>query len=144
MPVNHRLTEYDQKIVDGVSEHYGMSFVCLTQLQYGNILWYIFYSENPDHSKGHSNYASFRVVNRKLYVSNGLRSVEELNRCGVFGLKDNTTGEIVYSQDRHDFVTLGDYFIDGGRDYTHTDAVNTDTHSIVDLEIVDGVLREKT
>lgn len=79
----------------------------------------IFYVENPDISKGHSNYLGLfaKYITdeySELSITNGLSAVEE-----PFTAIQADNGEYVISSYRHDYRVSNDgsVMIDGGRDY---------------------------
>lgn len=85
----------------------------------------VFYVENPDREKGHSNYFGL-FINRALlpdgedtvFITDGQSAFEE----DLKGIQSDD-GEIYISCYRHHYVESKDksVFIDGGRDYTrHT------------------------
>lgn len=72
----------------------------------------VFYVENPDTSKGHTNYFG-------MFVRDGMMLITDASSCfeeHITGLEEN--GTVYVSRYRHDFVQtpLGSH-IDGGRDY---------------------------
>jgi hypothetical protein len=72
----------------------------------------VFYVENPDTSKGHSNYFGMFVRDDQAYITDALSCFSE----PMSGILEN---DLVYvSRYRHDMVVtpLGNH-IDGGRDY---------------------------
>lgn len=79
----------------------------------------IFYVENPDINKGHSNYLGLfaKYITdeySELLITNGLSAVEE-----PFTAIQADNGEYVISSYRHDYRVSNDgsVMIDGGRDY---------------------------
>lgn len=73
----------------------------------------IFWVDNPNRELGHSNFLGVFRRGEEVYVTNGESAFEE----SITGLADND-GNVIVSRYRHDYVTLGEMMIDGGRDYT--------------------------
>jgi hypothetical protein len=73
----------------------------------------VFYVENPDREKGHTNYFGMFRQDGMVYITNAESAFSETLK-GIIGNND----EVVISRYRHDFRDTGDAFIDGGRDYT--------------------------
>lgn len=116
MNIHHRPI-FDTKAVeqhysdkDGVPVHY----VCTSALNHGTVAADIFYRETPHPEFGnryfglyknpHSDYSQIMITNAD--------AIEELE----FGMKE-VNNEWHYSQHRHDFYSVGDVSIDGGRAY---------------------------
>lgn len=73
----------------------------------------IFYVENPDKEKGHSNYFGlFFNLNDELMITNGESAFSE----DIIGLQFDD-GCIIISRYRHNYVDYMGVSIDGGRDY---------------------------
>ena len=98
----------------------------------------IYYQDNPDLSKGHSNYLGVYIdyifdgkefVPGHVYLTDGQSAFLE----GLQGIVADD-GEIVISCYRHDYRTSSDdsVFIDGGRDYIRSSA----GAKIVNLKII--------
>lgn len=83
----------------------------------------VFYVENPDTSKGHTNYFGM-FIKTDPYTGESTGSVYITEASTAFSdpisgiLTDD--GEVIVSRYRHDYVTKGNYMIDGGRDYTRS------------------------
>jgi hypothetical protein len=72
----------------------------------------VFYVENPDTSKGYTNYFGLFYQNDELYITEASTAFSE----PITGILCED-GEVLVSRYRHDFRTKGDVMIDGGRDY---------------------------
>ena len=75
----------------------------------------VFYVEQPDRTKGHTNYFGMYMVDGSPYICEA-SSVFSEPITGVL-CED---GEVIVSRYRHDYVTKGKYMIDGGRDYVRS------------------------
>jgi len=73
----------------------------------------VFYVENPDRSKGHSNYFGMFVNERKQTLITNAESAFSEPITGML-CED---GEVLVSRYRNDYQTKGDVMVDGGRDY---------------------------
>jgi hypothetical protein len=76
----------------------------------------VFYQPNPDVSKGHSHYfGMFRNENSQVMICNAESAFSD----PITGILTED-GEVIVSRYRRDFVLKGNYFVDGGRDYTRS------------------------
>lgn len=77
----------------------------------------VFYQPDPDVEKGHTNYFGLIVKGGQVLITDASSCFSE----PMSGVLENDT--IYVSRYRHDFVqTPGGKIIDGGRDYTKTNA----------------------
>jgi len=107
--VNHKpITDVD-KVCKVYSEKDGVpiKYVCTTSLSSRGRSFDVFYRETP-----HPEFGNRYFGLDGKYITNGDK-VEEL----TFDCIEGDTGW-EYSSYAHDFKYIGDYFIDGGRDYT--------------------------
>lgn len=97
----------------------------------------LFWVENPDVAKGHSNYIAFATSNGKLLVTNGISATGR----PIAAIRIKDTGEIIYSRYRHDCVrsSCGRFTIDGGADYCIING-DTDLFDSVTLGIDGGIV----
>jgi len=73
----------------------------------------VFYQENPDQSKGHSNYFGMFINERgQAMITNAESAFSE----PITGMLCED-GEVLVSRYRNDYQTKGDVMVDGGRDY---------------------------
>jgi hypothetical protein len=73
----------------------------------------VFYQENPDRSKGHSNYFGMFINERgQAMITNAESAFSE----PITGMLCED-GEVLVSRYRNDYQTKGDVMVDGGRDY---------------------------
>lgn len=91
----------------------------------------VFYTPNPDTSKGHTNYFGMLVQNSVLYITEASSAFSE----PIAGMP-TPDGEVLVSRYRHDYVTKGDRMIDGGRDYIRASMHNTVTVTVINSEFV--------
>lgn len=101
----------------------------------------IFYQENPDVKKGHSNYIalSYKYITEEdigWFISDGSSAFSE----PIVGVVAND-GQVIYSAFRHDYEASddGSVIIDGGRDYTR----HTSDAELVELEVVGSEIKIK-
>lgn len=95
----------------------------------------VFYQPNPDTSKGHSHYfGMYRDKDGEVMITNAESAFSE----PITGLLTDD-GEVLVSRHRHDFVSKGDYFIDGGRDYVRSSVGPFVAVTVKDGEFVFGV-----
>jgi len=73
----------------------------------------VFYQENPDRSKGHSNYFGMFINERGQAMITNAESAFSEQITGML-CED---GEVLVSRYRNDYQTKGDVMVDGGRDY---------------------------
>jgi hypothetical protein len=103
--------------ISKIEEHYKATYVfesCLKGRD-GNWLNFpaaIFYTETP-HPEG-SNYFAFYDFGDGARIANGI-SATEVEYTGIV-----VGEEVAYSRYRHDYRTLDECFVDGGRDYLRT------------------------
>ena len=95
----------------------------------------VFYNDNPDVEKGHSNYFAIGVAGSdKVFITRGDSAFDDL----ITGIVADD-GEVIFSRYRHDFVTSYDdsVWIDGGRDYCR---FGGDPDRLVSITVLDGEL----
>lgn len=123
------IKHYEAK--DGVP----IKYVCTSAINHGTVAADIFYRETAHPVFGNRYFG--------LYVNpyhNGGTQVMITNADGIEGLDFtmiDIDGELHYSQHRHDFRTVGDVSIDGGRAYTRL--VGNINRPQKNFNVVDGV-----
>jgi len=84
-----------------------------------NLPFSFFYTDEP-HPEGSNYFAYYHdMLNNRMMVTDGVSILDQtIDGAVAFN------GDIIYSRCRHDCVTSedGSVMIDGGRDYTRTDA----------------------
>jgi len=75
----------------------------------------VFYVENPDTSKGHTNYFGMFVRDESVYITEASTAFSD----PISGIPTDD-GEVIVSRYRHDCVTKDGRMIDGGRDYVRS------------------------
>lgn len=132
---------FSKKDIDNIEERYNakyMGFWCTKRPSGG---WNdtpvdVFYVENPDTSKGHSNYFGMFVKSPILdeagtvYITNAESAFSE----PMDGLL-SASGVVYVSRYRHNYIAVDEGFIDGGRDYTR---YNPDHSTFVIVTVKDG------
>lgn len=134
MNINHRpildkdyVEEFYTK-KDGVP----VKYVCTSALGDESFAGDIFYRDTP-HPKFGNRYLQLYVVGLQIFI----RSADKIEDK-VFIMLDTPSG-YHYSQHRHDFFTVGDSSIDGGRAYTRLLGNNVKTKQ---FKIKDGEFYE--
>ena len=107
LPIDEIVMHYSEK--DGVPVRY----VCTTELN--GIIADIFY-RSTKHPKFGNRYFGIGYKHGDLVIFNA-DAVEQLSFPCI-----EHDGTYSYSRYRHDYYSSGDKFIDGGRDYTRTNA----------------------
>ena len=94
-------------------------------IKYENKQWsyypiVLFFSKNPDISKGHKQFPFLFLRDSHAYIGAFDKEQFDKHIRNVEGLKCNKCSDIIYSSYRHDFrqCKCQECFIDGGRDYT--------------------------
>jgi len=107
----------NMKAIEKIEKEYNAKYVMETCGKDDNENWCnfptaIFYTEKA-HPDG-SNYFAMYVnpYTSHLMIANGLSAVEGIEFSGIC-----VGDEVFYSRYRHDFRALGNYTVDGGRDY---------------------------
>ena len=98
----------------------------------------LFYVENPDRSKGHSNYFAL-FYSRSLYEERGPLMITNGENCfktPMLGVM-SPDGEVHISRYRHHMHDIPGGFIDGGRDYIRLGG-EACRYPKVEILIVDG------
>lgn len=120
--------------IESVEKKYNAKFVGQLGVNSDNQwnCWYdygdIYYQANPPVA-GYSNYFSVIMSHGKVYITSGAFATD-----GIISAVVADNGEVIYSRCRHDYAESADgsCFIDGGRDYVHTN------RKTIGLTIVDG------
>lgn len=114
------------KLIDTIEVHYKSKFVGVFEHKAKIVL--AFYNENPDRTRGHSEYFIWYTHGGKSYISSG-EWLKDLSFNGIM----LPSGKIIYSCSGHHYHKQEGYFIDGGFDY-----IRTNSDKIVPLGIRDG------
>lgn len=109
----------------------------------------VFYVENPDTSKGHTNYfGMFIKTDPYSGESTGSVYITEASTAFSDPISGIVTddGEVIVSRYRHDYVEKDGHMIDGGRDYTRSSmhptvmvTVNGDQFVITERKTVENI-----
>lgn len=112
--VFHRPVLNPKKVCDLYSEKDGVpiSYVCTTELNGCNFPIDIFYRSTPHPEFGNHYFGLYWHQNGHLMITTADSIEDESFEC-VF-----VNGQWHYSRYRHDFYSVGDVSIDGGRAYT--------------------------
>ena len=81
----------------------------------------VFYQPNPDVTRGHSHY--FGMYRDTFTDETKITDAKSAFSSPLIGLLTDD-GEVIVSRYRHDYVSKGDKFIDGGRDYVRSSVVD--------------------
>ena len=141
--IHHRPILNIEKVVQHYSEKDGVpvTYVCTSALGDEAQAMDIFYRETPHPEFGNRYFGLYNAnnyggVRGGLMIANADK-IEEAE----FGMKEHD-GEWRYSQHRHDFYTIGDVSLDGGRAYFR--CVGDVSSPTKWFEIKDGEFMEKT
>lgn len=91
----------------------------------------VFYVENPDREKGHSNYFGMFVQNGAVYITNAESAFTEPMIGAIC-----EDGEVIVSRYRHNYIEKGGAMIDGGRDYVRSNLCKLATVTVNGGEFV--------
>lgn len=128
--INH----YEAK--DGVP----IKYVCTSALNHGTVASDIFYRETPHPNFGNRYFALYN----NPYAGNGGANIMITNADCVEDLDFEMVEvdeQLHYSQHRHDFHSVGDVSIDGGRSYIRL--VGNISRPVVSLRVKDGNFLKK-
>jgi len=113
--INHRPLLYDtDNVAQWYTEQEGVPvwYVCTTALDEGNIASDIFYRETPHPQFGNKYFGIYQnPLDLKAYITNADKVEDFEFACGL------SDSQFVYSQHRHDMITVDGGAIDGGRAY---------------------------
>ena len=116
MNIHHRPIFDIEKVTKLYSEKDGVpvKYVCTSALGSQEFAVDVFYRETPHPEFGNRYFGLYRnpYANEAEVMITNADKIEELE----FGMKEYN-GEWHYSQHRHDFYTIGDVSLDGGRAY---------------------------
>lgn len=116
MKINHRPMVNTEKVCKNYTEKDGVlvTYVCTSALGGEAEAMDIFYRETPHPEFGNKYFGLYwSQYSSHLMIANADR-VEEVS----FDMIQDSDGQYHYSQHRHDFYTVGDTSLDGGRAYT--------------------------
>jgi len=136
MNIHHRPLFDTKRVEEFYSEKDGVpvTYVCTSALGSEAQAMDIFYRETPHSEFGNRYFGLYNTNDYGVMITNADK-IEELE----FGMKEYN-GEWHYSQHRHDFYTIGDTSLDGGRAYFRcVGNVNSPTKF---LKIKDGEFME--
>lgn len=105
--------------VEITEAHYRAKYIGCWQIkdntgEWTNVPIDTFYQPNADVEKGHSTY--FGVFYSTSKHCNCICNAESAFSEPILGVLADD-GEVLVSRYRHDYVSKGDHFVDGGRDY---------------------------
>lgn len=118
MRINHRPIFDTQKVIKHYSEKDGVDikYVCTSALRDETTAMDIFYRATPHPKFGNRYFGLFQQNfydgEEPMILITNADAIEDVE----FGMKEYD-GEWHYSQHRHDFYTIGDVSLDGGRAY---------------------------
>lgn len=114
--INIESSIFTNEDINKIEKHYNAKYICDSQIKQenGNYSSYpasFFYTEKA-HPEG-SNYFALCYMGQphQLMITNGICILDQ----EITGIVVDDT--VYFSRYRHDFVKIGDYSIDGGRDY---------------------------
>lgn len=112
------------KFTDQIEKHYRVKYVGYYDIPGRSHPIYVFYTENPDRSKGHSNYLGVFWHGDALYLTDA-KTIEDAEYNAI-----EINGKFIASRYRHDYQSEGDAMIDGGLDYVRLNPAFPVTHTI--------------
>jgi len=123
--------------IDKVIEHYSekdgvpVQYVCTTDMFIDDMPADVFYRKTPHPQFGNKYFALYHDYHGRVMITNADK-VEEFN----FGMVENDSAELEYSQSRHDFKQFNNgNMIDGGRSYIRSSG-NYSVYRVKDGEFV--------
>ena len=137
MNIEHRPYLDTGKVEQFYSEKDGVpiQYVCTSAVDTGAYAMDIFYRETPHPEFGNRYFGLYRNFGGDLMITNADK-IEQV----TFDMVD-IDGKLCYSQHRHDFYTVGDVSIDGGRAYLKR--MGNLTHPVKTLKVKDGKFVEE-
>jgi hypothetical protein len=122
MNIKHIPISNVEKVIEHFTQKDGVpvTYICTTDLKNSDLPTDIFFRETPHPQFGNRYFGIFvHPIDNAPMICNA-DMVEELS----FGLVENDSGELEYSQSRHDFKYFKNgNMIDGGRDYIRSNKV---------------------
>lgn len=118
---------YSEK--DGVP----VKYVCTTERDRFSPVYDIFYREKPHPEFGNHYFGLSRAITSVIITNDDW--VEGLDFCMIY-----VDGQYHYSRYTHDYFSVGDYFIDGGRSYGRYGG--PEMPQVFELKIKDGEFYE--
>jgi hypothetical protein len=119
MKIAHRPYLNTDNVIDLYSKKDGVqiSYVCTSALGNESMAMDIFYRETPHPEFGNHYFGLYSVSTGSLDEQRQLRIINaDKIEDAEFGMAE-VDGELHYSQHRHDFYTVGNVSLDGGRAY---------------------------
>jgi hypothetical protein len=113
MNIRHRPIFETQEVIEHYSNKDGVDikYVCTSAINDGTQAMDIFYRETTHPEFGNHYFGLYYGVDGLVYITNA-DAVESVRFDMV-----EVSGKLHYSQHRHDYYTIGDVSIDGGRSY---------------------------
>jgi len=136
MDINHQPLFQTDKIVSHYTEKDGVpvKYVCTTDLKASDVPVDVFYRATPHPEFGNRYFGLYHDHYRDCVMITNADVVETFE----FGMIENDTGELEYSQSHHDYKLFENgNMIDGGRQYIRSSR-SCKVYKIVDGEFVDA------
>ena len=116
MKILNECSFIDKNNIERIEKHYNGKYIFESCLKLKNGNWAnfpvaIFYTEKA-HPEGSNYFAIYRDTDGHYGIANGITAIKDIT---YVGLKVDDT--VIYSRYRHDCRSVGDVFVDGGRDY---------------------------
>ena len=113
------------KIIEEKYNAVHMGFWCTKRLDgqsWNEIPVDVFYQPNPDVTKGHTNYFGmyYKSIDGEVIRTLCIINAESAFSEPIVGALIND--EVIVSRYRHDYLSRGGIFVDGGRDYLRTNS----------------------
>lgn len=102
----------------------------------------MYFSKNPDRSKGHKPYVTLGMVGETLYIG-GYEKEDAKKYTKIEGIMCHLCGDIIYSPHVHGMIYCGckKCFVDGGREYLRIGGEKKD-YTICDIDLMTGKVTE--
>lgn len=149
MNIHHRSIFNTKKVEQHYTEKDGVEvkYVCTSAIDNGAMCMDIFYRETPHPEFGNRYFGLYIDQNYLDSIDNTIASKSNPRIANADAIEDvefemvEVNGELHYSRHRHDFFSVGDVSIDGGRAYLRL--VGNINHPVRKLSVRDGEFVEK-
>jgi hypothetical protein len=134
MNIHHRPIFNQKTVTEHYTERDGVpvKYVCTSASNAGTVAMDIYYRDTPHPKFGNRYFGLFYSPTTDDIRITNADAIENLDFDMI-----EVNGGLHYSQDRHDYHTVGDVAIDGGRAYTRL-AGNIHNHPMKKLRVKDG------
>ena len=141
MNIKHRPQFDTQKVIDHYTQKDGVevTYVCSTEMVADDVVVDVFYRATPHPEFGNRYFGLYRSpMTGDLMITNA----DKIEEMTIEAIKPQGFNDWHYSQCRHDYHSVGNVAIDGGRAYTKLVGDFNGLERLV-FEVRDGQLLEK-